>query len=371
MEVLFDNSIFQLQRYGGISRYFYELITRLSGKEDMEINLFEGFHVNEYGLSNHKSDFSLYKGYKVPEIKYTGDAFEIINKLWFDKIYSKSNFDIYHPTYYRRDLNKFKKSPIVLTVYDMIHELYSGQFRDGKSVIEAKKISIDSADIIICISENTKKDLIRMYNIPENKIKVVYLANSLQSSKSIPFKELEIKYNIKKPYILHVGVRGGYKNFSLLLDVYTSHFSDKFDLVCFGENRLEIIKRSNLLKNVFHVNGPDNLLASLYQNAFCLVYPSLYEGFGIPLLESMAMGCPVIASNTSSIPEVVGDGGILFDPRSQNELIHAIESLYDESNRSKLINLGFEQEKKFSWEKTANETLEVYRIICSVYSQIL
>jgi glycosyltransferase involved in cell wall biosynthesis len=363
MNLLYDHSIFRLQRYGGISRYFFELITRLSNKTDVEINLFEGFHINEYGLSNHKSDFSLYNGYKVPEIKYTGDAFEIINKLWFDNIYSKSNFDIYHPTYYRKDLNKFKKSPIVQTVYDMIHELYSGQFLDSKSVIEAKKISVDSADIIICISENTKKDLIRMYNIHENKIKVIYLANSLQPSKSMPFKELEIKYNIKKPYILHVGVRGGYKNFSLLLDVYTSHFSDKFDLVSFGENRLEIINKSSLLKNVFLVKGHDNLLASLYQNAFCLVYPSLYEGFGIPLLESMALGCPVIASNASSIPEVVGNSGILFDPHSQNELISAIESLYDESNRNKLIKLGFEQEKKFSWDKTANDTLKIYKSI--------
>ncbi len=364
MNLLYDHSIFQLQRYGGISRYFYELITRLSEKEDVDIDLFQGFHINEYGFSNHKHNLNSYFGYKKPDIKYTGLFFAKLNDFLFDNFYrSLHNCDLYHSTYYRKDLHKFKKSPVVLTVYDMIYELYSGQFRDSESVIEAKKISIDFADIIICISENTKKDLIKIYDVPENKIKVVYLANSLQPSKNIPFNELKKLYPIDKPYILFVGVRGGYKNFSLLLDVYTSHFSDKFDLVCFGENRLEIIKRSNLLNNVFHVNGTDNLLASLYQNAFCLVYPSMYEGFGIPLLEAMAMGCPVIASNTSSIPEVVGDGGILFDPSSKKDLIDSIESIDDDSIRRHLIERGFEQEKKFSWDKTATETLNVYKSI--------
>lgn len=364
MNILYDHSIFQLQRYGGISRYFYELITRLSVKEDANIDLFQGFHINEYGLSNYKNNFNSYYGYKKPAIKYTGLFFAKLNDLLFDNFHrSLHNCDIYHPTYYRKDLHKLKDVRIVLTVYDMIHELYAEQFRDSNSVINAKKISIDYADFIICISENTKKDLIKIYNLQENKIKVVYLANSLRPSKYMPFYELKRLYNIDNPYILYVGVRGGYKNFSLLLDVYKTHFSDKFDLVCFGENRLEIIKRSNLLKNVFHINGHDNLLSSLYQNAFCLVFPSLYEGFGIPVLEAMAMGCPVIASNASSIPEVVGDCGILFDPRSQNELISAIESLYDESNRSKLIYMGFEQEKKFSWNKMANETLAIYKSI--------
>lgn len=368
MKLLYDHSIFRLQRYGGISRYFYELITRLSSKKDVEINLFEGFHVNEYGLSDHKNNFSLYKGYKVPEIKYIGYSFEIINKLWFNKIYSKSDFDIYHPTYYRKDLNKFKKSPIVLTVYDMIHELYSNQFWNSKWVTQAKRGSIDSADVIICISENTKKDLIRIYDVPQNKVKVVRLASSINLSKCLEFNEIETKYNIEKQYILYVGDRFPYKNFSLLLDVYINNFSEKFNLVCFGgsgfnRNELKTIEKFNLSKKVIHLKGHDNLLASLYRNAFCFVFPSLYEGFGIPLLEAMAMGCPVIASNTSSFPEVAGNAAILFDPGSKESLINAIHSLEDNELWKKLIKLGFEQEKKFSWEKTANETLDIYKSI--------
>ncbi|NPE30017.1 glycosyltransferase family 4 protein [Methanococcoides sp. SA1] len=370
MNTLYDYSIFRLQRYGGISRYFYELINRVSTYEDTHVNLFEGFHINEYGLSRNRKNFHSYRGYKTPSIKYTGYALETLNQIWLKNTYSKlSDIDIYHPTYYRKDLHKFKKSHIVLTVYDMIHELYSDQFWNSKSVINSKSISINSADIIISISENTKKDLVEICDVPEDKIKVVYLANSLKQSKYINFDSLKKKYNIMNPYILYVGVRGGYKNFSLLLDAYTSHFSNNFDLVCFGANEfdcdeLEIIKKNNLLNKVIHLNGPDDLLASLYKNAFCFVYPSMYEGFGIPPLEAMAMGCPVIASKASSIPEVVGNAGILFDPASKDSLVDAIESLTNsELKRNKLIKCGFEQEKKFSWDKMANETLGIYKSI--------
>ena len=147
MKILYDHSVFQFQRYGGISRYFYELITRLSAKEDVGINLFQGFHVNEYDLSNHKLNFESYLGYKwkykIPDVKYMSHIFAIPNKILFNTIYMRSgNYDIYHPTYYRKDLDKHKKSTIVLTVHDMIHELYPGKFRDSRSVIKSKKISI-------------------------------------------------------------------------------------------------------------------------------------------------------------------------------------------------------------------------------------
>ncbi len=367
MKLLYDHSIFRLQRYGGISRYFYELITRLSAKENVSIDLFEGFHINEYGLSDKKNNFSTYRGFKVPEIKYAGYTFEIINKLWFKNVYPKLDFDIYHPTYYRKDLHKFKKKPVVLTVHDMIHELYSSQFWNSKWVIESKRSSINAADIIICVSGNTKKDLIRIYDVPENKIKVVYHASSMQLLNLLPADE--IGCNVKKPYILYVGDRRKYKNFSLLLDAYIDNFSNKFDLICFGgggfnKNELKIINKFNLSKNIIHLNGQDNLLASLYKNAFCLVFPSLYEGFGIPLLEAMSMGCPVIASNTSSIPEVAGEAALLFDPVSKDKLVDAIDMLAkNESKRKELIRLGFEREKKFNWDKAVSETLDIYRSI--------
>lgn len=372
MKILYDHTTFQFQRYGGISRYFYELITRLSTKEDVGINLFQGFHINEYGLSEHKQNFELYWGhkwkYKKPATKYMSHIFSIPNKILFNNIYSNAgNLDIYHPTYYMKGLKNYGKTSMVITVYDMIHELYPAQFRDSGAVIKAKKRAISMADTIIAISENTKKDLIKIYDVPENKIKVVYLANSLQSSTFRTIDELNRKYKLKRPYILYVGGREEYKNFKALLDSYVSKFSDRFDLVCFGggkinNNELKTID-NRIKKNIIQLNGSDDLLASLYKHAFCFVYPSFYEGFGISPLEAMSMGCPVIASNASSIPEVVGDAAILFDPHSNDELINAIESLYVESKKNDLIRRGFEQEKKFSWDKMAKETLDIYKSI--------
>ena len=372
MKILYDHTIFQRQRYGGISRYFYELTTRLSAKEGVGINLFQGCHVNEYGLSNHKPNFESYWGYKWkykrPATKYMSHIFTIPNKILFETVYVPSaDFDIYHPTYYIKGLKQNGKTPIVITVYDMIHELYPDQVKGSGAVIKAKKRAFNITDVIIAISENTKKDLIKIYDVPENKIKVVYLANSLQLPSPQVIDELKKKQELKRPYLLYVGGREIYKNFDVLFDSYVSNFSDDFDLVCFGGAKFENDElttiNSRIRNNIIQLNGPDELLASLYKHAFCFVYPSLYEGFGIPPLEAMHMGCPVIASNASSIPEVVGDAAILFNPNSKDELIDAIGLLCNESKRNELIKLGFEQEKKFSWDKMANETLDIYKSI--------
>lgn len=368
MNILYDYSIFSIQKYGGVSRYFYELITRISLNKEASVKLFEGFHINEYGLSEYKDNFSLFRGYKAP-LKYADDL-KRLNPLLFKITYSLTNhLDIFHPTYYRPDLDKFRKSPIVLTVFDMIHELYNDQFKDNTLEAKSKKISIMNADVIICISENTKKDLINIYDVPEDMVKVVYLANSLKQADDNKVNDLRTIYGIKNPFLLYVGERGGYKNFLRLLNVYSTQFSSMFDLVCFGGNEftqkeLQIIKDFNLFSKVIRITGSDKVLALLYKNAFCFVYPSLYEGFGIPPLEAMALGCPVVASKTSSIPEVVGDAGILFDPLSEESLINAIELLIkSESTRTKLIERGFKREEKFTWENTTRKTYEIYESI--------
>ena len=248
MNILYDYSIFSLQRYGGISRYFYELINRISLNKEASVNVFEGFHINEYGLSENKINFCSYRGYKKPSIKYA-DSVIRLNPIWFKTFYSHiDNLDVFHPTYYREDMDKFRKSSIVITVFDMIHELYSDQFKDTTIEAKSKKISIMNADIITCISENTKKDLINIYDVPEDTVKVVYLANSLKPVDDNKVNDVRTTYGLKNPFLLYVGQRGEYKNFSLLLNVYSSQFSSMFDLVCFGGNEftqkeLQTIKR--------------------------------------------------------------------------------------------------------------------------------
>jgi glycosyltransferase involved in cell wall biosynthesis len=378
MKILYDNTVFQFQRHGGISRYFYELITRLSTKEDVDISLFQGFHINEYALSEHKQNFDSYWGYKwnykKPVAKYLAHIlFSIPNKMLFDIYMGSLDVNVYHPTYYRANLDKYNKLATVLTVHDMIHELYPNQFIDSRFVLNAKKKSINAADQIICVSENTKKDLINFYDVPENKIEVIYHGGSLPKfDEYLKLEDLK-KFSITKPFLLYVGDRKTpYKNFSMLLETYKTTLSDRFDLVCFGggdfnHKELRTIQNIKYSGKVIHLSGSDHLLASLYKNAFCFIHSSFYEGFGIPLLEAMGLGCPVIASDTSSIPEVVDKAALLFDPNSKDSLISAIELLEScDTKREKLVNLGFEQEQKFSWDKTAHETLKVYKKTCDL-----
>ena len=367
MKILYDHTIFQNQQYGGISRYFYELITRITKTEDT--NLFQGCHINKYDLSLNKELYNSYQGY-TPNLRISPSIkpflFLLPNKVLFNKFYKNlKNIDIYHPTYYYQSIKKNHKYPIVLTVYDMIHELYPNQLRYSKYTIDAKRISINTADKIICISNNTKKDLMEIYNVPEDKIEVIYLANSLP--KSTNYLNITKEFGIRKPYLLYVGDRNApYKNFSTLLGAYLTSMKDRFNLVCFGggsfnKNETTIINNSKCTSKITQLSGTDHLLTSLYKNAFAFICPSHYEGFGLPLLEAMGSGCPVIAADTSSIPEVVGKAALLFDPSSKNNLINKIEHL--ESNkilRENLIYLGFEQEKQFTWDKTANETLKLY-----------
>lgn len=362
MKILYDHSVFQNQRYGGISRYFYEIITRIAPQHD--VDLFQGIHINEYNLT--EVNFNKYCGIN-PHLPLSpfirSHLFIAPNKVLFDRFYKKSKPDIYHPTYYYQSINKHHKAPIVLTVYDLIHERFPNQLRYSNYTIQAKKASIEAADHLICISNSTKRDLIEFYDVPEHKITVVYLASSLKPVN----KHVDItkKYGISKPYLLYVGDRNDvYKNFLTLLNAFVSSLKDQYDLVCFGggsfnKEELEIITRARCEGKITQMSGPDSLLSSLYSNAHAFICSSLYEGFGLPLLEAMSLKCPVIAADTSSIPEVVGSAAILFDPHQKSDLIEAVEKVNDK--RDSLIEAGTAQERKFSWDKCASETLEVYK----------
>jgi glycosyltransferase involved in cell wall biosynthesis len=367
MKILYDYQTFTNQVYGGISRYFYELMNHFSQNQDIKFEISLKYSNNHYlenvNFTNHKTFF------KDTNFKGKTHIMTFLNEFHSKRILLKHDFDVFHPTYYNPYFLKYiDTKPFVITVYDMIHELYPELFSKNDNVAKWKKILTKKADMILAISENTKKDLIEICDVPENKVKVVYLASSLISSNFLTIDKLTEKYDISKPYILYVGTRNTYKNYLMLLDVYSNHFSEKFNLICFGGNafnKIELEKIANIKNShkVIQLSGSDDLLASLYKHAFCFVLPSLYEGFGIPLLEAMSMGCPVVASKASSIPEVVGNAAILFDPHSKEELIDAVESLYDDSKRNYLIKRGFEQEKKFNWDKMTNETLDIYKSI--------
>ena len=375
MKILYDYKIFTNQKYGGISRYFYELIKNLIDINDENIDkifLFQGFYLCNYDLSDLKNNKLNYFGIKRPEIKKTKRIFEKINELIFKNYIRKNNLSsisnlIYHPTYFGLiEPILQKKAKIVQTVYDMTYERFPKLFKNSNKIIEYKKISINQAHHIICISNFTKQDLIEIYILNPYKLDVIHLASNLNE---IP-KDSLINIDYYKPYILFVGDRYGYKNFEIVLDCFINKKLYKdFNLVCFGGNsftttELKIINENKNLKNrVFQITGNDNLLKTFYKNAYCLVYPSKYEGFGLPVLEALSLGCPVISSDSSSLPEVAGKAVLYFNHSDKDGLLKQIEILNNQKFRENLIIKGFEQSKKFSWEKTAKETIEVYKKI--------
>jgi len=175
------------------------------------------------------------------------------------------------------------------------------------------------------------------------------------------------------PYILYVGQRFGWKNFKALLSAYCNCESirNDFALICFGgteftRDELAIMEKSKIAHRIRRVAGPDSLLATYYTHASLLVYPSRYEGFGLPVLEAMHHGCPVLISKTSSLPEVAGSAAMYFDPETHDELCEKMPiCLYDSEQRNAMKQKGYEQEKKFSWDRCAKETLDYYKQIAA------
>ena len=275
--------------------------------------------------------------------------------------------EVIHQTYYSQNKVYRKGSKVVLTVYDMIHEIYSGiHFRKDDRTLRQKEISLRNADHIICISDNTRRDLLDHYPECEKKTSVIYLGcDQLINNQG----RYIMQSLIDEPYLLCVGGRSGYKNFSRVIDTYAASERLKSDFMLvtcsyepFTEQEIKKIDNLGLPRGrIRRVKADDSLLCSLYSNAAALIYPSLYEGFGLPPLEAMSLGCPVICSNTSSIPEIVGHAGKYFDPCDIESIRNAIEYVvYSDMERRSLIFSGYERVKSFTWNNCVSKTRCVY-----------
>lgn len=352
MRVLYTHDIFSSQTYGGISRYFVELIRHMPSSVDARV--FSGLHVNAY-LAEIGSI-----GLKVPCIPHTGKIRQRCNAVAQVGILSLGGYQVIHQTYYG-PLFTPRKVRRVLTVYDMIHEVYPDVFPASDTTSAWKRGSCNEADHILAISQSTKRDLIEYFGIESEKISVTHLASNLKPSSTVA------RLQTGRPYILHVGGRNSYKNFRMLLESYaaSTKINNEFDLVCFGpawaKNEVEDIGRLGMSERVHRLSGGDSLLASYYQGARLLVYPSVYEGFGLPPLEAMQLGCPVLCTSLSSIPEVVGNAGEYFDPQQNASLQHCLENLaFDDYRLARLSQLGTDRASAFSWSRCAEQTLSVY-----------
>ncbi len=352
MKVIYDHQIFSHQNKGGPSRYFAQLIkglVSLNKKPMIIAPINNNIHLEDIA-SQFKKKFPL----NINKNFLTKILNNSISKFYFKFM----NYDLYHLTYYNECFNSTK--PKVITVYDLIHEKFIDEFK--LSSFPKKKI-FENIDHFICISENTKKDLINYYGINEKKITTTYLANSLKFQTSKKFK-------LPKPFFLYVGSRKRYKNFTLLLKSYSldEKIKKNFDIVCFGGGKLIREEINNIkdfkidLSSIHQIEGSDKILSSLYSSAEALIYPSKYEGFGLPILEAMSLGCPVISSNTSSLPEVYGEAALNFNPSSSEELLDCIIKIINNNElKEAYIKKGYAREKIFSWKKCAVETNKIYQ----------
>ena len=363
MRIALDYQMFVLQSYGGISRYFTCLAQGLLDLEQ-QVKIFAPLHRNNYLSALPQG---IVNGRFIKQFpRKTKRLFIAYNHFGCRYKVSKWKPDLVHETYYSRvgaETNHFKT---VITVHDMIHELFPNDFPTRDNTSEIKRLAVERADHIICISENTKKDLMRLFGTSANKITVIHHGfDQFSDRDAIPVISLN-----SRPFLLYVGDRHqDYKNFvGFLRAVATSkRLLKDFEIVAFGSKQfssteLALIRSLGYASGqVKQVGGDDTLLGEYYSKAKAFVYPSLYEGFGIPPLEAMAHRCPVISSNTSSMPEVIGIAAEYFDPTELENMCHAIENVvYSESRIEELRGLGIERLEHFSWKKCSQETLAVY-----------
>ncbi len=361
MKVAFDHRIFAQQRYGGVSRYFFELASRLPS-EVSEVTIVAPLHINSY-LAVEPARATVRGRYVPYTSKSVARVVDAVNRFAVPLAWRGLNPDIVHETYFApKPVGRGRRR--VVTVYDMIHELFAEEFPDAAQVTAAKRAAVDRADHVICISETTRRDLVRLFGVDPARTSVVHLGYSMTSETNITAAD----GGERRHTLLYVGNRRGYKNFGTVLRAYAgSAVLRDFELVAFGghpvlpEEQAEIAQLG-ITGRVRFESGSDRELAARYREAAAFVYPSRYEGFGIPPLEAMSHGCPVVCSNAGSIPEVVGDAGLFFEPGDAEELRTLLERVATTDGlQADLRARGYARLAAFSWDECAAATAGIYR----------
>lgn len=298
----------------------------------------------------------------------------IWDQFRFPKIARKAQVDILHqPCFSVPILYRGKK---IVTVHDIIPLKFPGNLPLASRLFYSKWMtySYKFSDAIIADSECTKADIVKYLKISPQKIRVIHLAvaeNFKPASSKSKVEQIKNKYHTGEKYFLHVGTIEPRKNLPFLVEAYFDAVKSgiKENLVIVGKRGWYYDKLFRSIHNlhleqkvIFAGYVDDEDIPFLYCGATAFVFPSIYEGFGLPPLEAMACGTPVICSNTSSLPEVIGDAGILISPNNKPAWS---KQMFEISRNKKLAQnlkiMGLKQAKKFSWEKTARETIEVYK----------
>ena len=378
MRVLYDHQIMDAQVRGGVSRYFYQLVSTLRSRDLVVLRLPQIYTDNEYFeplLAELDCRRTGIRSRLIQRLRRLGRANRTtreIERAWrrtrlrlnrraSAEELRRQDFDLFHPTYYDPYfLGDLRGKPFVLTIHDMIHEIYPEHFRAGDKTREHKAVLARAAARIIAPSPCTKADIVKYLGIDPAKIEVIPNASALPSEPE--------SVAVPERYVLYVGGRGRYKNFKNFFLAFARLAAALPDLhlVCAGQCAFdaaerELIAEYGLASRCLCISANDRQLAFLYRQASLFVYPSLYEGFGLPILEAFACGCPVALSDTSCFPEVAGDAAVYFDPGSPLAIAAALERvLLDGEARRRLIQRGHARLENFSWAATAERTARVY-----------
>jgi len=361
--VIYDYQAFAMQRYGGISRYFSELIRQLRGSYHIDPILPIRYADNTYltGKLGIQTTSWPYK-HKESGARYMKEYADYVNQRMVRTALKNDDKAIVHPTYYHPYLLENSLSvPLVITIHDMIYELFP-ELHNDSSVVQQKHDLIERANQIVSVSESTRQDLLRIYPDVADKVSVIHHGASftqhIETDK--PF--------VKIPYVLFVGNREAYKNFTTGAKAFALLASDYPDLalICAGGGAFtdaeeQLFTELGMSGRVQQVSVNDAQLKNLYYYSKAFVYPSLYEGFGLPVLEAMACGAPCLLSDVSSLPEVGAAAAIYFDPLNDQMIAESIERvLRDMSLAGQMSEAGLVRVEQFTWEKSARRHEEVY-----------
>ena len=379
MRVLFDHQVFEYQRWGGVSRIYLELIRRLPGRVDVELALARsrseyvpelerllGLRITDEG---HWETFL--GGRKLPLRRQLwsirkrvapGTVAPRVNRALAEARLDAGAFDVFHPTYFDPYfLEHLGGRPFVLTVYDLIHDIFPESFSAKDPTAARRRLLADRATRIIAISESTRRDVIERLGVDPAKVDHVPLGFGWATPPSPPPP-------LPGEYVLFTGSRGGYKNWSFFVEALAPLLRDRpgLHVVCTGHpftaDERAFVARLRLEGRVVHAAVTEGALRAVYRGATVFAVPSLDEGVGFPVLEAFAEECPAALARTSSLPEVGGEAALYFDPRDAGALRDTIARLLgDAALRADLVARGRERVRRFTWEATCARTIDVYR----------
>lgn len=370
MKIAIDIS--QTQYGTGVSRYSEELVSALLKQDSKNQYILFGTSLRQF--------FKL-KRFQQKLKSHANATFKLIPLpiTFFQTLWNKLHFlpiekivgdvDLVHTSDWLEPPVKDSAKKIT-TIHDMTVFLFPNSIHPKIVANQKKKLELvkKETNLIIADSESTEEDIIKFLEIPKEKIKVVYLAPSSNFNPQDDDKisNVLVRYKIKKPYILSVSTQEPRKNIQKLVDAFgkISQKNPNVTLVLVGKHGWGQPVPTDADQNIIYTGyTPENDLISLYSGCRVFVYPSLYEGFGLPILEAMACGAPVITSNNSSMVEIAKDAAILIDPRSEDQMVRSLEMVLGLKleDYQKMVNASLNRARKYSWSKVAKQTLQIYK----------